>query len=703
TSAVTAPVANAGPDQTVAVGATVTLDGSKSSDSDGHPLTYAWTFVLLPPGSLAVLTGRTSVSPSFVADVSGVYTVQLVVSDNNIPSPPSTVTITTKPGNTKPVANAGLNQVVTVGSIVQLDGSKSTDVDGNPLTYQWSLITLPAGSKAALSNAASVNPTFTADLQGTYVAQLIVNDGLLNSDPSTATISSNPVNPLAPTANAGPGQTVHEALVMLTGSGTDPQGLPLPFHWSLTTVPAGSNANLSNANIPNPTFFADVLGDYVAQLIVNNGTLNSTPSTVTITNQNTAPVANAGSPQTVAIGATVTLDGTQSSDANNDPLTYKWSLLSTPPSSAAVWVGARTASPTFVADLAGTYVAQLIVNDGFVDSQPSTVTITASNGPVIMLSPDPLSLSNGPGQLTVAIGAAPAPGSGGQKITLTVFDPTVATAPASVTIPEGSTSTTASITPVGQGSTTIFGTASGFKPGSATINVGAAALTLSFDSTTVGVTKSINGTVTLNASAPPSGVTVTLSVDKPGIITLSPSLNIPGGSSVGTFSVVGATTGAVNVSASAPGYLGSSDTITVVPLGAISLQSNLAVGVGQTLPIGVTLIQTPAPKGGVTITLASSNTSILTVSPSVFIAEGTTTPATPAQVTGVNLGSATVTASASGFSGDSETVQVSENLSFSPAALTLATNTTQNITLNLSGSAPGGGLAVTLKSDNPTI
>ncbi len=51
-----------------------------------------------------------------------------------------------------------------------------------------------------------VNPTFTPDVPGTYVAQLIVNDGVVNSQPSTVTISTNAVQ--APTANAGPNQSV---------------------------------------------------------------------------------------------------------------------------------------------------------------------------------------------------------------------------------------------------------------------------------------------------------------------------------------------------------------------------------------------------------------------------------------------------------------------------------------------------------------
>ena len=68
-----------------------------------------------------------------------------------------------------------------VNALVQLNGAASSDVDGDLLSYHWSLIGLPSGSLAALNNPGAVNPTFTVDTPGTYVAQLIVNDGKADS------------------------------------------------------------------------------------------------------------------------------------------------------------------------------------------------------------------------------------------------------------------------------------------------------------------------------------------------------------------------------------------------------------------------------------------------------------------------------------------------------------------------------------------
>ena len=293
--------------------------------------------------------------------------------------------------NNAPVANAGpdLGSLIS-GTVITLNGSASTDPNGDPLTYSWTLLTKPAGSAAVLANPTSVTPTFTVDRAGDYVVQLIVNDGALNSAPDTAIFSTNNV---APVANAGPDQggIAPGSLVTLDGSASsDGDGDPLTYSWSLTTKPAGSAAVLANPTSVTPTFTVDLAGDYTAQLIVNDGTVDSAPDSVIITSNNVAPVANAGPDQGgIALGSLVTLDGSASSDANGDPLTYSWSLTAKPAGSAAVLANPTSVSPTFTVDLAGNYVAQLIVNDGTVNSAPNTVNITTVNvAPVANAGPD---------------------------------------------------------------------------------------------------------------------------------------------------------------------------------------------------------------------------------------------------------------------------------------------------------------------------
>ena len=141
------PIADAGPDVLVNQGTTVSLDGTASRDPEGGALSFAWTIVERPNGSAAVLTNPAGPAPSLVADAGGRYVVQLVVGDGTHTSKPDTVSVT---ANTPPVANAGPDQTPVVGATASLSGAASADVDGQPLTYTWSIQSRPSGSTAAL-------------------------------------------------------------------------------------------------------------------------------------------------------------------------------------------------------------------------------------------------------------------------------------------------------------------------------------------------------------------------------------------------------------------------------------------------------------------------------------------------------------------------------------------------------------------------
>jgi hypothetical protein len=190
-SGIVAPLANAGPDQTAHVGMLVTLDGSASSDPAGPlPLTYAWSFVSKPAGSAMKLSDPNAVDPTFTPDAVGDYLIQLVVTNAaGVSSLPATVTISTV--NSPPVADAGPDQVITlIGTVVHLNGLQSDDPDGQPITYQWSILSKPAGSKASLTGPTIGQPSFVADVHGDYTIQLIVNDGFVDSAPATLEIEA---------------------------------------------------------------------------------------------------------------------------------------------------------------------------------------------------------------------------------------------------------------------------------------------------------------------------------------------------------------------------------------------------------------------------------------------------------------------------------------------------------------------------------
>jgi hypothetical protein len=194
----------------------------------------------------------------------------------------------------------------------------------------------------------------------------------------------------APVPNAGANQTVTVGdVVNLTGTGTDIDGDPLTFSWRLLSVPTGSTTTINAWNTSKASFVADTAGTYRLELVADDGKVSKGGSVVTVlanvkVNTNIAPIANAGANQYVSVGATVNLNGSASSDANGDKLTYAWTIISKPLGSTAYLTASTTASPSFNADVNGNYVVGLTVNDGNISSSQSSVNITAMVGSISM-------------------------------------------------------------------------------------------------------------------------------------------------------------------------------------------------------------------------------------------------------------------------------------------------------------------------------
>jgi hypothetical protein len=284
--------------------------------------------------------------------------------------------------NLAPVADAGADQTVNVGNLAILDGTGSYDPDENyPLTYEWQIISTPIGSTAISSASDSSESTFsfTVDLPGEYTIQIVVTDSLgTASEPYLVLVSTSNSMPVA---DAGPDQALaNEGItVQLDGSQSfDPDGDPITYAWSITSKPPFSSAALNDPTAVNPTFVADSLGTYVIELIVtDNQGLDSFPDEVMVSSENVKPVADAGVNQLVLVGDSVNLDGSGSYDVNLDPLTYSWNMTSKPKGSLTVLIGAETEYPNFEPDIQGIYTPNLVVNDGFLDSDPSNVNIFA--------------------------------------------------------------------------------------------------------------------------------------------------------------------------------------------------------------------------------------------------------------------------------------------------------------------------------------
>jgi large repetitive protein len=99
--------------------------------------------------------------------------------------------------NGVPVAQAGDAVTVSVGGLVTLNGSASSDPDGDVIRYQWSFRTRPSNSQASLTEATSVSPSFIADRAGTFEVTLVVSDGTASGAPSSVTVTALDAPPVA--------------------------------------------------------------------------------------------------------------------------------------------------------------------------------------------------------------------------------------------------------------------------------------------------------------------------------------------------------------------------------------------------------------------------------------------------------------------------------------------------------------------------
>ena len=208
-------------------------------------------------------------------------------------SPPDSVEIRAIPPNAPPIANAGPDQQVTTGNSVSLNGSASKDPDGDAITYLWSLSSKPpqsALSDDGIQGRTLAIASFIPDVDGLYVVQLIVNDGIAGSSPDLVEVRA--ISPNAPpSVNAGGPYTVNEGgSVILSASGSDPEGAPLAYAWDLDNngafEPPGQTVAFSAAGLDGPSAYA------VAVRVTDAGGLMALSST-TIHVLNVAPPVGA--------------------------------------------------------------------------------------------------------------------------------------------------------------------------------------------------------------------------------------------------------------------------------------------------------------------------------------------------------------------------------------------------------------------------
>ncbi len=299
--------AKAGPDQSVFVSQTVTLDGSQSTDSEGDPLAYSWTQTA---GTPVTLSDPTAVQPTFTAPaVAGAtLTFDLMVAAGPRSDTDSVdISVLSLP----PTADAGGPYSGNEGAAITLSGASAADPEGDTLALAWTV----DSAGCAFSDASALNPDLTCNDDGTYTATLSVTDS--TSPPSVTSQATVIVSNVAPTATFVDNGPVDEGA---------------SFTLSLTNPSDPSTADTS-AGFTHRFDCGDGLGfsawastntrscpttDNAARSVageIRDPDLDATGSTGSVVVGNVAPVVDAGADQSADEDVEVSLDPSTFTDA----------------------------------------------------------------------------------------------------------------------------------------------------------------------------------------------------------------------------------------------------------------------------------------------------------------------------------------------------------------------------------------------------
>ncbi len=377
-----APVADAGNPQRRAP-SFVRLDGKGSHDPDNDPLTFLWT---QQAGPEVVLKDSDTASPTFVARAVGTYVFELDVSDGA-----SVVSATTEVRiyNVAPVADAGPAITAAVGEAVQLRGGLSSDANGDPLSASWSQ---EDGAPLLTEELTTPNAEVTADAPGYRRLALTVDDGSDSNESSVDVVlsTSDEHVPRAQVLVVGRAR-VGEEVLLVGDSSSDLDNEELDYSWELLE----GSANLKSEGDGSwVSFVPEAPGRYVVSLTVLDAAGLASPPVLTElvadSSDNEAPIAHVVGPAQAWVESEVELDGTGSVDPEGAELGYLWRQVRGPRVQLEDSAAARL---TFVPIDRGTYVFELVVDDGSVEGVPvrhQLLVDDAHNGVPVAIVPKTL-------------------------------------------------------------------------------------------------------------------------------------------------------------------------------------------------------------------------------------------------------------------------------------------------------------------------
>ncbi|MEO8110612.1 MAG: Ig-like domain-containing protein [Ginsengibacter sp.] len=274
------PVANAGADQAITLPVnSVTLNGT-GTDADGSITKYSWTKISGPASG--TITNLNSATTTVKNLVQGTYNFELKVTDNSGASGVDTIQILVNPpANIPPVANAGLDQVITLpANVVSLAGSGG-DADGSIVAYAWRKIS--GSSSYNIVNPSSPVTDISGLIGGTYSFELKVTDNSGATAKDTVQVTVNLAPNITPVVDAGSDQmlVLPKNRAVLDGAAGDPDGSVVSYLWKEIAGPP--SASIGNANSASTVVSNLTQGDYLFELSVTDDLGGVGKDTVQIT------------------------------------------------------------------------------------------------------------------------------------------------------------------------------------------------------------------------------------------------------------------------------------------------------------------------------------------------------------------------------------------------------------------------------------
>lgn len=308
-------------DEVFEINTPIFFDGTNSTDPDGDFIYYYWDF-----GDGSVGTGSTT---THIYTVVGTYNVILRVEDGELSDSDNVRILITDQGSLNQPPEAVINEPqngenFTINEVITFSGVNSSDPDGDALNYTWDFKDDNLGYGETTTHQYEEN--------GTYNVTLTVNDGQYSDTASVVIIIGPSVDVNTPPtaiiseptmlASFETNQSVHFAGYL----SFDPEAALLTYDWDF-----GDDSE--HEYMMNTTHRYPTEGIYFIRLTVNDGSFNDTDSVViTIVeggDNNSAPTAEIVSPttgQSFSINEVITFDGSNSSDPDNDTLTYSWNF-----------------------------------------------------------------------------------------------------------------------------------------------------------------------------------------------------------------------------------------------------------------------------------------------------------------------------------------------------------------------------------------